>query len=96
VRVSSQQLYDDSTGQTLNTNWVENKWPTTLDYNTDVIHPYAVESNDLAGPWGAHGIGEPTVSEYCTIALAFHNATGIWPTDGPLYPDRVLKALGKA
>jgi CO/xanthine dehydrogenase Mo-binding subunit len=91
-----EQLYDMATGQTLNTNWVENKWPTTMDIPTDAVHPFAVESMDYAGPFGAHGIGEPTVSEYCTVALAFYNATGVWPTDGPLTPDRVLKVLGKA
>jgi CO/xanthine dehydrogenase Mo-binding subunit len=67
-----------------------------MDIPTDAVHPFAVESMDYAGPFGAHGIGEPTVSEYCTVALAFYNATGVWPTDGPLTPDRVLKVLGKA
>ena len=55
-------------------------------------------AQNLAGPYGAHGIGEPCVTNYPAIANAIYNATGKWvdPRGGPITPDIVLAALGKA
>jgi CO/xanthine dehydrogenase Mo-binding subunit len=91
-----EHVVDPNTGITLNANQLEHKWPTFLDHdgtNEDVI---IVETNDACGPYGCKGIGEPTVNSFGCIANAVYNATGVWVTEVPLTPQKLLKALGKA
>jgi len=91
-------VYDASTGACISSQYTETQFPTYLDFKTERITLKDVESNDAAGPFGAHGIGEPCVSNYSAITCAIFNATGKWvdPEKGAMNPDRVLKALGKA
>jgi xanthine dehydrogenase molybdenum-binding subunit len=92
-----EQIFDDLTGATLNASYVDNKWPTTLDVHTDRHTAIIVESDDACGPYGAKGLGEPPVTNYGVLALAVHNAIGgEWIRSVPIYPQKVLKALGKA
>ena len=70
--------------------------PTTLDLHTDRYEVIIVESIDKCGPYGAHGMGEPTVQSYACIANAIYNATGEWIVDAPIYSQKILKSLGKA
>jgi putative selenate reductase molybdopterin-binding subunit len=91
-----EQVLEKSTGATLNTGHVDHKYPTSLDIHPDAMTPIIVESDDVAGPWGAHGIGEPVVSQIGAYSAAVYNATGKWVKDLPLTPWNVLKALGKA
>jgi CO/xanthine dehydrogenase Mo-binding subunit len=69
-----------------------------MDMKGEVFNVYDVESDDAAGPYGAHGMGEPCVTNYSAIVCAIFNATGKWvdPEKGPCTPDKVLKALGIA
>jgi CO/xanthine dehydrogenase Mo-binding subunit len=91
-------IYDEKTGAVISTSYVDARFPTTLDFDTENMHVQDIESDDAAGPYGAHGIGEPCVSNYSAILCAIFNATGAWvDTDkGACTPDKVLKALGKA
>jgi CO/xanthine dehydrogenase Mo-binding subunit len=68
-----------------------------LDINTGHLHMQDIESDDAAGPYGAHGIGEPCVTNYSAIICAIFNAIGKWVDTGKgaCTPDKVLKALGK-
>ena len=90
-------IYDLKTGAVINTSYTDARFPTTLDFHTDRMHVQDVESDDAAGPYGAHGIGEPCVSNYSAIVCAIFNATGHWVdmNKGACTPDKVLKALGK-
>ncbi len=90
-----EQILDPATGATLNTDYVDNKWPTTLDIHTDRHRAILVETIDACGPYGCKGLGEPTVSNYGSIANAIYNAIGKWIGDPPIYPQKILKALGK-
>ena len=82
-------VYDHDSGALIGSQYTE---------SSDVLHPYFVESDDAGGPYGAHGIGEPAVSNYVALKNAIFNATGVWvdQAKGAMSPNKVLKALGKA
>ena len=91
-------VYDPTTGACISSQWTEAQMPTTMDFDPAIFGIQDVESDDAAGPYGAHGIGEPCSSNYASIYCAIYNATGVWvdAEHGCYSPDRVLKALGKA
>jgi CO/xanthine dehydrogenase Mo-binding subunit len=66
--------------------------PTSMD-TPDVV-PILMESKGGVGPFGAKGIGEPSsTSGAPAIVNAVADAIGIWITELPLTPERVLRAL---
>jgi CO/xanthine dehydrogenase Mo-binding subunit len=66
--------------------------PTSMD-TPDVV-PILLESGGGLGPFGAKGIGEPSsTSGAPAIVNAVADAIGIWITELPLTPERVLRAL---
>jgi len=66
--------------------------PTVLDM-PEVV-PVVLELADPNGPFGARGVAEmPLVPITPAIAAAIHDATGVWVTDQPMTPERVLRAL---
>jgi putative selenate reductase molybdopterin-binding subunit len=91
-------VYDAATGACFSSLYTESMLPTFGDFKTERFVLKDIESDDVGGPLGAHGIGEPCVSNYSAITCAIFNATGKWvdPEKGPMTPDKVLKALGKA
>jgi len=91
-----QQVIEKTTGATVNPSFLDHKQPTSLDIPQDKLKPVIVESDDAAGPYGAHGIGEPCVNAYACFNAAFYNATGKWVKESPMSPWKVLAALGKA
>lgn len=91
-----EQVVDPQTGASLNLGFLGHKYPTSLDINGDRHEGSLVESIDATGPYGCKGMGEPVVAPYCSILLAIYNAIGVWVTEGPVTPDKILKALGKA
>jgi CO/xanthine dehydrogenase Mo-binding subunit len=53
-----------------------------------------VEMPSETGPWGAKGIGEMTANTQTpAIVNAIHDAVGVWVTDVPATPEKVLRAL---
>jgi CO/xanthine dehydrogenase Mo-binding subunit len=67
--------------------------PTVMDMPPEII-PVILEIEDPAGPYGARGMAEmPLVPFAPAIASAIHDATGVWLTQQPLIPERVLTAL---
>jgi CO/xanthine dehydrogenase Mo-binding subunit len=69
--------------------------PTVNDIPTRV-DPQLLEYPDPIGPWGARGMGEmPFLPFAPAVIAAVHDAIGIWFTEFPLIPERVLKGLGK-
>jgi len=90
-------IYDMKSGALLNTGYTDALFPTTLDFDPCCLYVADVESDDAAGPYGAHGIAEPCVSNYSAIICAIFNATGKWvdPDKGGCNSAVVLQALGK-
>jgi len=67
--------------------------PTALDMPTEIV-PVILELADPNGPFGARGVAEmPLVPLLPAIAAAIHDATGVWLTEQPFTPERVLAAL---
>ena len=59
-------------------------------------HSFFVETNEPAGPFGAKGIGEPTMNPTApTIANAIYNAIGTRGKSLPITPEKILKALSE-
>ncbi|MGH2509207.1 MAG: xanthine dehydrogenase family protein molybdopterin-binding subunit, partial [Ktedonobacteraceae bacterium] len=69
--------------------------PTTLDMPTKII-PIIMELADPNGPYGARGMAEMALIPFTpAVANAIHDATGIWLTQQPMTPERVLTALNQ-
>ena len=69
--------------------------PTVLDV-PDRVQSLILEYADPIGPFGARGMGEmPYLPIAPAIVAAVHAATGIWFSEFPLTPERVLRGLGK-
>jgi CO/xanthine dehydrogenase Mo-binding subunit len=70
--------------------------PTALDMPTEIV-PVILELADPHGPYGARGVAEmPLVPFAAAVAIAIHDATGVWVTRQPMTPERVLAALETA
>ena len=81
-------------GVTLTPSFSEYLIPTSLDVVD--VEDIALESGDGIGPFGAKGIGEPSMTSIApAIANAVYDAVGIQFTDLPITPEKVVKALGK-
>jgi CO/xanthine dehydrogenase Mo-binding subunit len=66
--------------------------PTSLD--TPDIEVDIVDSYDPTGPFGAKGVGEPTlVPTAAAIANAIYDAVGVRITSLPATSEKVFKAL---
>ena len=66
--------------------------PTVLDYPE--IEYAIVEVPEPTGPFGAKGMGEPTLTPTApAIANAIYDAIGIRIKSIPITPEKVLKAL---
>ncbi len=58
------------------------------------INSVIMELADPRGPWGARGMAEMPMMTYApAVVAALHDATGVWFTEFPLTPDRVLATL---
>ncbi len=70
--------------------------PTVLDI-PDRVRSVILEYPDPIGPWGARGMAEmPYLPLTPAVAAAVHDATGVWFTEFPLTPERVLFGLRAA
>jgi CO/xanthine dehydrogenase Mo-binding subunit len=67
--------------------------PTILDMPDEIV-PVILELADPNGPFGARGVAEmPLVPFAAATAAAIHDACGIWLSDLPFVPERVLAAI---
>lgn len=67
--------------------------PTVLDMPTEIV-PVILELADPNGPYGARGMSEMALVPLLpAISSAIHDATGVWLTQQPMTPERVLTAL---
>jgi xanthine dehydrogenase molybdenum-binding subunit len=93
--LSEEYVWDNQTGVLLNGNLVDYKFATIQEIGS--VDTVIVETGMGYGPYGAIGVGEDvgTITSYM-LHGAVYNAIGKWVDDGPITPDKVLKALGKA
>jgi CO/xanthine dehydrogenase Mo-binding subunit len=69
--------------------------PTSLDMPTEIV-PIVLELANPHGPFGARGMAEmPLVPFAPAVAAAIHAATGVWLSQLPMTPERVLTGLKK-
>ncbi|MGC8773600.1 MAG: molybdopterin cofactor-binding domain-containing protein, partial [Conexivisphaera sp.] len=85
-------IYDPVTGVKLNDNLTWYRVLTMADiFRTDTI---AVETGLGYGAYGNIGIGEdPNALTRSLLRSAVYNALGVWVSEDPITPDRVLRAL---
>jgi CO/xanthine dehydrogenase Mo-binding subunit len=70
--------------------------PTALDMPDEIV-PVVLELADQQGPFGARGVAEmPLVPFLPAVASAIHDAIGVWLTEQPFTPERVLASLAAA
>jgi CO/xanthine dehydrogenase Mo-binding subunit len=69
--------------------------PSVLDI-PERVHSLILEHPDPIGPWGARGMAEmPFLPLTPAIVAAVKDATGVWFSEFPLIPERVIRGLGK-
>jgi len=62
--------------------------------NLPEVQTILIENPSADGPFGAKGISEMANNpQPPAIAAAVHDAIGVWVTELPITPERVLKAL---
>jgi putative selenate reductase molybdopterin-binding subunit len=90
-----EEMLFDGNGVCLNPDFLDYKIPTVYEVPRD----YRVELmpvDDPVGPFGAKSVSEISLNGAApAIAVAIHDATGVWVREWPFTPERVLKALGK-
>jgi CO/xanthine dehydrogenase Mo-binding subunit len=70
--------------------------PVHADHRPDIpeLTTEMVECPSTEGPFGAKGIGEMTANPPGpAVVSAVHDAIGVWITDIPITPEKVLRAL---
>ena len=79
-------------GLMLNPNFLEYSMPTSLD--ACPIEIKLVDVHDPAGPFGAKEAGEgPIAPTAPAIGNAIHHATGVWVTELPIDPEKLLQEM---
>ena len=79
-------------GEVLNPNFQDYKLPTALD--VPETEPVIVEVPAAYGPYGAKGLGEPTMAPpAAAIGNAIYDAIGIRMHKTPMTPERVREAI---
>jgi CO/xanthine dehydrogenase Mo-binding subunit len=87
-------VYDPGTGKLLTNNLHQYRMPTALDYPP--AHVDLAEVEDLYFAYSAKGAGENTNAPTpAAIRNAIYNAIGIWFSDLPITPDKILKAMNE-
>jgi CO/xanthine dehydrogenase Mo-binding subunit len=87
--------YKTEQGRNLNPNFLDYKILSAPDVNFP-IHVEFIETNDVEGPFGAKGVGEPgLVPTAPAIANAIYDAVGVRIKSLPITPEKLLAALQK-
>jgi CO/xanthine dehydrogenase Mo-binding subunit len=69
--------------------------PTVLDMPENIT-PVILELADPEGPYGARGVAEMAlVPLTAAVAIAIRDATGVWMSQQPMTPERVLAAIAE-
>jgi len=95
VQGLGQTIYEDfimDKGKTLNPTFLDYKMPLAMDVpNIKLID---IVTDDPDGPFGAKEASEGSiVSAPPAVVSAIHDATGIWFTELPITPEKIVRAL---
>jgi 4-hydroxybenzoyl-CoA reductase subunit alpha len=83
-----------SKGKTLNPTFLDYKMPRSTDVPD--IKVIDIITDDPDGPFGAKEASEGSiVSAPPAVVSAIHDATGIWFTELPITPEKIVTALRK-
>jgi CO/xanthine dehydrogenase Mo-binding subunit len=95
VQGLGQALYEDfimDRGRTLNPTFLDYKMPHSLDVPD--IKLIDIVTDDPDGPFGAKEASEGSIiSAPPAVVSAIHDATGIWFTELPVTPEKIVRAL---
>jgi len=87
---TEQMIY--KSGRLVNDQFLDYQIPTMADMPEMQVD--LVESNEATGPFGAKGLGEPTIIPAApAIANAIYHATGVRIRDLPITPDKIMREL---
>jgi putative selenate reductase molybdopterin-binding subunit len=88
-----EEMLYDAEGRCINPNFTDYKIPSILEMPDDFrVELWPVP--DEEGPFGAKSVAEIAVNGAApAIAIAIHDALGIWMREWPFTPERVLEAL---
>jgi putative selenate reductase molybdopterin-binding subunit len=90
-----EEMILDETGKCLNTSLKDYKVPMINDLPED-FRAELVFTDDPFGPFGGKSVGEISSNGAApVIAIAIHNAVGIWIRKWPFKPEKILGSLGK-
>ncbi|MBI4570679.1 MAG: molybdopterin-dependent oxidoreductase, partial [Chloroflexi bacterium] len=93
IALWEEMIYDDE-GRLRNPSLLDYRMPTALDVPNIETRIVEVPSED--GPYGARGVGEPSIIPgAAAVANAIADAIGVRITEAPITPERILRALGK-
>lgn len=85
----------DKDGKPLNDNLQDYNPPTIYDLPKDFQAPL-IFTKDPDGPYGGKSISElATNGAAPALAIAIHDACGVWIREWPFTPEKILKGLGK-
>ncbi len=88
-----EMLYDGE-GRCLNPRFLDYKIPMASELPED-LHVELIPVEDDVGPFGAKSVSEISMNGAApAIAIAIHDAAGVWMREWPFTPERILKALG--
>ncbi|HEY9053372.1 MAG TPA: molybdopterin-dependent oxidoreductase Mo/Fe-S-binding subunit [Rectinemataceae bacterium] len=89
-----EMLYDEA-GRCLNPRFLDYKVPTMAELPEDFVVEL-MPVDDEVGPYGAKSVSEISVNGAApALAIAIHDAIGVWIREWPFTPERILRALGK-
>lgn len=89
-----EELIFDGQGKLRNPSLLDYRMPTAAD--VPPIETVIVEVPSEDGPYGARGVGEPSiVPGAAAVANAIRDALGVRVTEAPITPERILRALGR-
>ncbi len=88
----SEELHYSPQGLLLNGGLLEYRIPGAVE--SPPVEVFIVESHDPEGPFGAKEAGEGSVAAVIpALTNAIHDAIGVWITELPITPERVLAAI---
>lgn len=90
-----EEMILDKNGKCLNANLLDYKVPMINDIPDD-LRAELVFTEDPFGPYGGKSVSEISTNGAApVIAIAIHDAVGVWLRKWPFSPENILRAMGK-